>query len=77
MNVELEEANSRVVIAECTAENRIEVEKRKCSDEIATIQHIARGEGTIKIYTSSNICCPRDVSLSDSKCWNGRHECVN
>ena len=25
---------------------------------------------------SPNICCPRDVSLSDSKCWNGGHEWV-
>ena len=24
----------------------------------------------------SNICCPRDVSLSDSKCCNGGHEWV-
>ena len=24
----------------------------------------------------SNICCPRDVSLSDSKCLNGGHEWV-
>ena len=24
----------------------------------------------------SNICCPRDVSLSDSKCWNGGQKLV-
>jgi len=24
----------------------------------------------------SNICCTRDWRLSDSKCWNGRHEWV-
>ena len=25
----------------------------------------------------SHICCPRDVSLSDSKCWNGGQKWVN
>uniref|UniRef100_A0A2P2HYJ1 Rab GTPase-binding effector protein 1-like n=1 Tax=Hirondellea gigas TaxID=1518452 RepID=A0A2P2HYJ1_9CRUS len=44
LGVELEEANSRVVIAECTAENRVEAEQRKCSEELATLQQLCREE---------------------------------
>ena len=44
LGIELEEANSKVVIAECTAENRVEAEQRKCREELATVQQLCRGE---------------------------------
>lgn len=44
LGVELEESNSRVVIAECTAENRVEAEQRKCQEELATLHQLAREE---------------------------------
>lgn len=41
---ELEEARSAVTIAQCTAENDIAVEQRKCQEEIATVQQLMKGE---------------------------------
>nr|XP_027227001.1 rab GTPase-binding effector protein 1-like [Penaeus vannamei] len=39
---ELEEARSAVTIAQCTAENDIAVEQRKCQEEIATVQQLMK-----------------------------------
>ncbi|KAK7080238.1 Zinc ion binding [Halocaridina rubra] len=41
---ELEEAHSAVTIAQCTAENDIAVEQRKCQEEIATFQQLMKEE---------------------------------
>ncbi|XP_068218587.1 rab GTPase-binding effector protein 1-like isoform X2 [Palaemon carinicauda] len=41
---ELEEARSAVTIAQCTAENDIAVEQRKCQEEIATVQQLMKEE---------------------------------
>ncbi|CAL4060506.1 unnamed protein product, partial [Meganyctiphanes norvegica] len=43
---ELEEARSAVTIAQCTAENDIAVEQRKCQEEIATLQQLMKEEVT-------------------------------
>ncbi|XP_037803987.1 rab GTPase-binding effector protein 1-like [Penaeus monodon] len=43
---ELEEARSAVTIAQCTAENDIAVEQRKCQEEIATVQQLMKEEVT-------------------------------
>ena len=40
---ELEEAKSQVTIAQCTAENSVAVERRKCQEEIATLQQLMKG----------------------------------
>lgn len=39
---DLEEARSAVTIAQCTAENDIAVEQRKCQEEIATVQQLMK-----------------------------------
>ncbi|XP_018025057.1 rab GTPase-binding effector protein 1, partial [Hyalella azteca] len=44
LRLELEEANSRVVIAECTADNRVDTEQRKCREELATLEQLYREE---------------------------------
>nr|XP_053627273.1 rab GTPase-binding effector protein 1-like isoform X3 [Cherax quadricarinatus] len=41
---DLEEARSAVTIAQCTAENDIAVEQRKCQEEIATVQQLMKEE---------------------------------
>merc|ERR1719259_1586633 len=54
LNIELEEATSRVVIAECTAENRVEAEQRKCAEELATLQQLAREEAEASLAEVSS-----------------------
>lgn len=44
LQADLEEAHSAVTIAQCTAENDIAVEKRKCQEEIATVQQLMKGK---------------------------------
>lgn len=44
---ELEEARSAVTIAQCTAENDIAVEQRKCQEEIATVQQLMKGKCSV------------------------------
>lgn len=41
---DLEEAHSAVTIAQCTAENDVAVEQRKCQEEIATVHQLMKGE---------------------------------
>ncbi|XP_076036235.1 rab GTPase-binding effector protein 1-like isoform X3 [Oratosquilla oratoria] len=51
---ELDEAKSAVTIAECTAENQVAVEKRKCNEEIATLQQILKEEVASAVEKSSS-----------------------
>ncbi|XP_042226187.1 rab GTPase-binding effector protein 1-like isoform X2 [Homarus americanus] len=44
LQADLEEAHSAVTIAQCTAENDIAVEQRKCQEEIATVQQLMKEE---------------------------------
>ncbi|XP_045121043.1 rab GTPase-binding effector protein 1-like isoform X3 [Portunus trituberculatus] len=41
---DLEEAHSAVTIAQCTAENDVAVEQRKCQEEIATVHQLMKEE---------------------------------
>ncbi|KAK3884811.1 hypothetical protein Pcinc_010939 [Petrolisthes cinctipes] len=41
---ELEEAHSAATIAQCTAENKVAVEQRKCQEEIATVHQLMKEE---------------------------------
>ncbi len=41
---EISDVKSEVTIAHCTKENEIEMEKRKCAEEIATVQRFMDGE---------------------------------
>lgn len=44
LQADLEEAHSAVTIAQCTAENDVAVEQRKCQEEIATVHQLMKGK---------------------------------
>ncbi|XP_050711995.1 rab GTPase-binding effector protein 1-like isoform X2 [Eriocheir sinensis] len=44
LQADLEEAHSAVTIAQCTAENDVAVEQRKCQEEIATVHQLMKEE---------------------------------
>lgn len=47
LQADLEEAHSAVTIAQCTAENDVAVEQRKCQEEIATVHQLMKGKGEL------------------------------
>lgn len=47
LQADLEEAHSAVTIAQCTAENDVAVEQRKCQEEIATVHQLMKGRDNV------------------------------
>ena len=66
---ELEEARSAVTIAQCTAENDIAVEQRKCQEEIATVQQLMKGKVKLNSFAAQLVfrTLPKRCHFSNKK----------
>ena len=46
---QLDDSRTQLAVAEVTFENQLDVERRKHAEEIASIQHLEKGEGELRL----------------------------